>query len=92
MELKRQFQIQQGQLINMFDANETIGDELLQQVLGEGADAQMKTIVATIQKEQNTIIRNEQGKMLIVQGAAGAGKRLPHCSVLLTCYTNTAKR
>ncbi|MFC5651898.1 RNA polymerase recycling motor HelD [Paenibacillus solisilvae] len=74
MELKRQFQIQNGQIRNMFDASETIGDELLQQVLGKGADSQMKSIVATIQKEQNAIIRNDKSWMLIVQGAAGSGK------------------
>ncbi|WP_141504497.1 RNA polymerase recycling motor HelD [Paenibacillus luteus] len=74
MELKGQFQIQNGQIRNMFDANDTIGDELLQQVLGKGADSQMKSIVATIQKEQNAIIRNDTSRMLIVQGAAGSGK------------------
>lgn len=74
MELKRQFQIQNGQIQSMFDASETIGDELLQQVLGKGADSQMKSIVATIQKEQNAIIRNDKSRMLIVQGAAGSGK------------------
>ncbi|WP_183565385.1 RNA polymerase recycling motor HelD [Paenibacillus endophyticus] len=74
MELKRQYQIQNGHIRNMFDANETIGDELLQQVLGKGADSQMKSIVATIQKEQNAIIRNDKSHMLIVQGAAGSGK------------------
>ncbi|MBM7567235.1 RNA polymerase recycling motor HelD [Paenibacillus sacheonensis] len=74
MELKRQYQIQNGQINNMFDASETIGDELLQQVLGKGADSQMKSIVATIQKEQNAIIRDDKSRMLIVQGAAGSGK------------------
>lgn len=74
MDIKRQFQIQNGDLRNMFDANETIGDELLQQVLGKGADSQMKSIVATIQKEQNAIIRDKKSKLLIVQGAAGSGK------------------
>ncbi|SFF04591.1 DNA helicase-2 / ATP-dependent DNA helicase PcrA [Paenibacillus algorifonticola] len=74
MELKRQFQIENGQIRNMFDTSETIGDELLQQVLGKGADSQMKSIVATIQKEQNAIIRNDTSRMLIVQGAAGSGK------------------
>jgi DNA helicase-2/ATP-dependent DNA helicase PcrA len=34
----------------------------------------MKSIVATIQKEQNQIIRNEKNKVLIVQGVAGSGK------------------
>lgn len=74
MTLKRQFQILNGHIHTMFDANETIGDELLQQVLSKDADSQMKSIVATIQKEQNTIIRNDKSRMLIVQGAAGSGK------------------
>lgn len=74
MELKRQYQIRGGQIQNLFDSSLTIGDELLQQVLGKGADAQMKSIVATIQKEQNEIIRNDNSRMLIVQGAAGSGK------------------
>lgn len=74
MELKRQYQIQNGHIRNMFDANVTIGDELLQQMLSKGADSQMKSIVATIQKEQNAIIRNDRSRMLIVQGAAGSGK------------------
>ncbi len=74
MELKRQYQIHDGQIRNMFDANVTIGDELLQQMLAKGADSQMKSIVSTIQKEQNAIIRNDNSRLLIVQGAAGSGK------------------
>ncbi|CAH1215504.1 DNA helicase IV [Paenibacillus auburnensis] len=74
MTLKRQYQIRGAQLHNVFDTSLTIGDELLQQVLGKGADSQMKSIVATIQKEQNTIIRDDTSRMLIVQGAAGSGK------------------
>ncbi|GGG72496.1 RNA polymerase recycling motor HelD [Paenibacillus radicis (ex Gao et al. 2016)] len=74
MTLKRQYQIRNGQLQNVFDTSLTIGDELLQQVLGKGADNQMRSIVATIQREQNAIIRNDKSRMLIVQGAAGSGK------------------
>ncbi|NIK78861.1 DNA helicase-2/ATP-dependent DNA helicase PcrA [Paenibacillus castaneae] len=74
MEQKRQYQIRDGQLHNLFDSSLTIGDEMLQQVLGRGADSRMKGIVATIQKEQNAIIRNDKSRMLIVQGAAGSGK------------------
>ncbi|MCC3376296.1 RNA polymerase recycling motor HelD [Cohnella sp. REN36] len=74
MKLKRQYQIREGRLMNVFDTSLTIGDELLQQVLGKGADAQMKSIVATIQKEQNAIIREDKSRMLVVQGAAGSGK------------------
>ncbi|SDW98134.1 RNA polymerase recycling motor HelD [Paenibacillus sp. CF384] len=74
MTQKRQYQIRDGQIQNLFDSSITIGDELLQQVLGKGADTQMKSIVATIQKEQNAIIRDDRSRMLIVQGVAGSGK------------------
>lgn len=74
MELKRQYMIRDGHIESMFDTGVTIGDELLQEVLGKQADAQMKNIVATIQKEQNRIIRDERSRLLLVQGAAGSGK------------------
>ncbi|RDW17656.1 helicase [Oceanobacillus arenosus] len=72
--LKRQFIIRQGQIKGMFDTGVTIGDHLLQQALGNNASTTMKNIVATIQKEQNKIIRNEKSSLLIVQGVAGSGK------------------
>ncbi|WP_138753365.1 RNA polymerase recycling motor HelD [Paenibacillus sinopodophylli] len=74
MTLKRQYIIRDGEIHSMFDTGVTIGDELLQEVLGKQSDAQMKSIVATIQREQNRIIRNERARLLIVQGAAGSGK------------------
>lgn len=74
MSLKRQFVIRGRDIKLMFDTGVTIGDGLLQQVLSRSSDAQMKSIVATIQREQNRIIRNDKSRMLIVQGAAGSGK------------------
>lgn len=74
MELKRQYIIRNAEIKAMFDTGVTIGDEMLQEVLGNQADTQMKSIVATIQKEQNQIIRNEKAKLLVVQGVAGSGK------------------
>lgn len=74
IELKRQYIIRSGELKSMFDTGVTIGDELLQEVLSNTANTQMKSIVATIQKEQNQIIRNEKSKYLLVQGVAGSGK------------------
>lgn len=71
---KRQFQIDQGQIKNVFDTNETVGDEILQSVLGQQNDAYMQNIVATIQKEQNDIIRDTYSDLLVVQGVAGSGK------------------
>ncbi len=74
MTLKRQYIIQNGFIQGMFNTGITIGDSLLQKVLGGQATSQMKSIVATIQKEQNSIIRNENSRLLIVQGVAGSGK------------------
>lgn len=74
MVLKRQYIIRQGIIKGMFDTGITIGDEILQAVLSNQANSQMKSIVATIQKEQNEIIRNDQKKYLVVQGPAGSGK------------------
>ncbi|GAY74225.1 DNA helicase [Lentilactobacillus kosonis] len=71
---KRQFQINDGEIKNMFDTNETVGDELLQNALGEQNDEYMQNIVATIQREQNDIIRDTRSDLLVVQGVAGSGK------------------
>jgi DNA helicase-2/ATP-dependent DNA helicase PcrA len=74
MEGKRQYVIRGGKLLYLFDTGMMIGDEILQQVLGKTADTQMSNIVATIQKEQNAIIRNDRKRVVIVQGVAGSGK------------------
>ncbi|CAI2566181.1 DNA helicase IV [Apilactobacillus kunkeei] len=74
LEKKRQFQISHGEIINMFDTNETVGDEMLQSVLGQQHDEVMQNIVSTIQKEQNDIIRDTYNDLLVVQGVAGSGK------------------
>ncbi|MFC6322723.1 RNA polymerase recycling motor HelD [Companilactobacillus baiquanensis] len=71
---KRQFQIVKNEIKNMFDTNETVGDEILQSVLSEYNDEYLKNIVATIQHEQNTIIRDTKSDVLLVQGVAGSGK------------------
>ncbi|MBN3526921.1 RNA polymerase recycling motor HelD [Paenibacillus apiarius] len=90
--LKRQYMIRNGQIQGMFDTGVTIGDELLQEVLGRNASDQMKSIVATIQMEQNQIIRNEKSNLLLVQGTAGSGKTsaaLQRVAYLLYRYRDT---
>ncbi len=92
LELKRQFIIRDGTIKAMFDTGVTIGDELLQEVLGNTANTQMKSIVVTIQKEQNKIIRNEKSRFLVVQGVAGSGKTsaaLQRVAYLLYRYRDT---
>ncbi|WP_186575986.1 RNA polymerase recycling motor HelD [Aquibacillus kalidii] len=90
--LKRQFIIRNSEIKGMFDTGLTIGDHLLQAVLGNNADTKMKSIVATIQREQNQIIRNEKSNLLIVQGVAGSGKTsaaLQRVAYLLYRYRET---
>lgn len=74
MTLKRQFVIRGGKLLAAFDTGVTIGDEMLQRMLGQRADAKMKSIVTTIQREQNQVIRETERRYVFVQGAAGSGK------------------
>lgn len=72
--LKRQFKIENGQMKYMFDSDVKIDDDVLQEVLGQSKDEKMKTIITSIQREQNRAIRDEGHKLLIVEGPAGSGK------------------
>lgn len=72
--LKRQFRIRNGQMEYMLDNDIAIQDEVLQKELKQASSSKMKNIVATIQREQNAIIRNEEARNLIIQGVAGSGK------------------
>ena len=72
--LKRQYKIISGQLEYMFNSDLKIDDEMLQELLGRNTDEKMRSIVQSIQREQNQIIRNTEHRLLIVQGAAGSGK------------------
>ncbi len=74
IELKRQFRIRNGKMEYMLDSDLTIQDEVLQKELNQASSEKMKNIVATIQREQNAIIRNEDARHLIIQGVAGSGK------------------
>lgn len=74
LDQKWQYIIRDGVIESMFDTSLTIGDEILQHVLGKGTDKHLHSIVASIQQEQNQIIRQDKGRLLIVQGAAGSGK------------------
>lgn len=72
--LKRQFEIKNGKIIYFFDSNITIIDDILKQALSQNSSAKMKSIVETIQREQDIIIRDIENDLLIVQGVAGSGK------------------
>lgn len=74
IENKKQYKIEKSKLIYCFETNINIEDEILQKTLAENSSESMKTIVASIQKEQNAIIRCPKDQSIIVQGVAGSGK------------------
>ncbi|MGM0238099.1 HelD family protein [Enterococcus sp. AZ103] len=71
---KIQFDIQSGELVNLFNVAEGISDVFLTETLSKTSSQQMKNIIQTIQKEQNTIIRQPKDVDIIMQGVAGSGK------------------
>ena len=71
--LKRQYQIEKGELLFLFDNDIVIDDKFLRQELSRSADAHIKTIVNTIQAEQNKAIR-AAAQTVLVHGPAGSGK------------------
>ncbi|WP_083488882.1 RNA polymerase recycling motor HelD [Companilactobacillus kimchiensis] len=90
--LKRQFLVDGGKIKAYFDTQETIGDQMLLEVLDGKSSTHMKGIVKTIQSEQNKIIRDTKSKLLFVQGAAGSGKTsaiLQRIAYLLYQYRGT---
>ncbi|MDM7493511.1 RNA polymerase recycling motor HelD [Lentilactobacillus kefiri] len=74
VKLKRQFQIENSKIKTVFDTEEVVGDQMLLDALSNRSDTKMKSIVTTIQKEQNQIIRDTSSELLFVQGSAGSGK------------------
>lgn len=72
--LKRQYRIRKGVMEYMIESSLTIHDDILQKELSANADDKMKNIVATIQREQNRVIRNREAETLIIQGVPGSGK------------------
>jgi DNA helicase-2/ATP-dependent DNA helicase PcrA len=74
LSLKRQFIIDHKVIESIYDVDSVSDDELLKPYLKANADTRLKNIVASIQKEQNTIIRSPIFKNMIVEGVAGSGK------------------
>jgi DNA helicase-2/ATP-dependent DNA helicase PcrA len=74
IELKRQYKITDGQMEFMIENDVSIHDDILQKELSKSSDERMKNIVATIQRDQNAVIRNENAAVMIIQGVAGSGK------------------
>ncbi|MBQ9927410.1 MAG: DUF4968 domain-containing protein [Lachnospiraceae bacterium] len=74
LKLKRTYEIENGKLIDYFDTEVIANDDLLTKYLAKNKQAVLGEIIATIQKEQNEIIRKSPYHNMIVQGVAGSGK------------------
>lgn len=72
--LKRQYKIEGENIVQIFDTDMQVIDDVLKQMLSSKASDKMKNIVNTIQKEQNRVIRKNDVDILAVQGPAGSGK------------------
>ena len=71
---KRQFRIKYRTIELLIESSVNVVDDVLQEELSRTTDDGMKNIVATIQRDQNAIIRNDYAPVLIIQGVAGSGK------------------
>ena len=71
---KRTYEIEDGKLLDFYDSEVVTNDDLLTRYLAKNKQAVLGEIIATIQKEQNDIIRRSPYHNMIVQGVAGSGK------------------
>lgn len=74
LKLKRTYELEDGKLQNIFDTETIANDDILTKYLSKNKQAVLGEIVATIQKEQNEIIRKTPLANCLVQGVAGSGK------------------
>lgn len=74
LRLKRTYEIENAKLLDYYDTEVIANDELLTKYLAKNRQAVLGEIIATIQKEQNDIIRKSPYHNMVVQGVAGSGK------------------
>lgn len=91
---KRTYDIEGKKLLGFYDDDTAANDDLLVKYLSQHKEAVLGDIIATIQKEQNQIIRDTPFKNIIVQGVAGSGKTtvaLHRISYILYNYAHKYK-
>ena len=74
LQRKRTYEIEHDKLKDFYDSDVVANDDLLTRYLSRNRRAVLSEIIATIQQEQNRIIRRSPRTNLIVQGCAGSGK------------------
>lgn len=74
LELRRQFDIERNILRMYFDTTVAIEDSLLLGALKRHHSPKLQAITATIQREQNEVVRHADVPAMLVSGIAGSGK------------------
>jgi len=71
---KRTYEIEDGTIKDYYDSDVVANDDLLTKYLSKSKRNVLSEIIATIQQEQNEIIRKNPRHNVLVQGSAGSGK------------------
>lgn len=71
---KRTYEIDSNKLIDYYDSEVVANDELLTKYLSKSKRNVLSEIIATIQDEQNRVIRKNPHHNVLIQGSAGSGK------------------
>ncbi len=91
---KRQYKIEKGRLLSVYDTDSSMYDDILGDVLSKHSDHKLKVIIGSIQKEQNAAIRSDTKKSCLIYGLAGSGKTsigLHRLAYVLYCNRDTIK-
>ncbi len=74
LERKRTYEIDDNGVKDFFDSEVVANDDLLTKYLSKSTKNVLGEIIATIQKEQNDVIRINPHHNVLIQGSAGSGK------------------
>ena len=91
---KRQYRIEEGRLLYVYDTDSSMHDDILGEVLSQYSDHKLKVIIGSIQKEQNLAIRSDTRHSCLIYGLAGSGKTsigLHRLAYVLYCNKDTIK-
>lgn len=91
---KRQYRIEGGRLLSVYDTDSSMYDNILGEVLSKSSGHRLKVIVNSIQKEQNLAIRSDTRRSCLIYGLAGSGKTsigLHRLAYVLYCNRDSIK-
>lgn len=71
---KRTYEIEDEKIKDYYDSDVVANDDLLTKYLSKSKRNVLSEIIATIQQEQNEVIRKNPKHNVLVQGSAGSGK------------------